>query len=78
VLIGSPFETGSEVKQLPSRTGKTAPAGQLAQLARDFSIMRTVEARRATPLSARWRFILAAPIAENGHASEERFNRIFR
>jgi hypothetical protein len=52
--------------------------GQLAQLARDFSIMCTVEARPDIPLSARWRFILAAPIAENGDASGERFNRIIR
>jgi hypothetical protein len=78
VLIGSPFENWQRGQQLPSREGKTAAMCQLAELARHFSIMRTVEARPAIPLSARWRFILAAPIAENGQASEERFNRIFR
>jgi hypothetical protein len=60
VLIGSPFETGSEVKQLPSRAGKTAPSGQLAEFARHFSIMRTVEARPAIPLPTRWQFVLVA------------------
>lgn len=78
MLICSTLETGGKVEQLPSRAGEAAPAGQVAELACNFSIMRTVEARPAIPLSARWRFILAARIAENGHASEERFNRIFR
>ena len=77
VLIGSPFETGSKIKQLPSCAGKTTPVGQLAELARHFSIMRAVEAQPATPLCARWRLVPGARSAENG-ASEERFNRIFR
>jgi len=78
VLIGSPFETGSKIKQLPSCAGKTTPVGQLAELARHFSIMRAAEAQPATPLSARWRLVPGARIAENGHVSEERFNRIIR
>jgi len=57
VLTGSPFETGSEVKELPSCAGKAAPVGQLAELAGHFSIM----AQPTTPV----RPLVARPRCSN-------------
>jgi hypothetical protein len=69
-MIGSPFVTGREVQQLPSRAGEATLAGQFAELVRDFSIVRAVGRRGTISWLAHRQSLLDAWIRHELHPAK--------